>query len=287
VKTAHRIVAVTLLAVAGIVSVARAENADLQDLLSGKRVPLALKLKDLDSTWRRVRVTTGSEVGPLAIYAQLLGGGAGAYYTKGEIVLLAGNAYIIAYQPPSKSMDTTEFFRGGTPPEPEPLTTETTLALALIQLRTAGSLTDIRPFDLDQEIAEQAGVRKALEGARGKAVNQNSLNNLKQIGLVLAMYADDHKGKLPDLSDPQSMKKALTKYISDEKIFVYPKTGEPYLPNSSLSGQEWQGTNIDNVVVYEAKPADNGTRAVLFCDGHCERVTEARWLELKKSSNIP
>jgi prepilin-type processing-associated H-X9-DG protein len=39
--------------------------------------------------------------------------------------------------------------------------------------------------------------------------------------------------------------------------------------------------------VYEAEPSSDGTRAVLFGDGHVERVNESKWLELKKSSNIP
>jgi prepilin-type processing-associated H-X9-DG protein len=78
------------------------------------------------------------------------------------------------------------------------------------------------------------------------------------------------------------------KNIPSERVFVHPKTGEPYQPNPSLSGKQWQGPNAsDAAAVYEAKPAEDGTRAVLFGDGHVERVTEARWLELKKTSNIP
>jgi prepilin-type processing-associated H-X9-DG protein len=289
-KTAQRILVVIVFLIVGVASVARADNADLKDLLSGKQVPLALKLKDLDGSWRRVRVTAASDAGALfAMYGALMGGaGAGVYYTKGDVVLLAGLTYVIAYQHQIKPVDTMSLFRGGTPPEPEPLTPETPLTLALIQLHTAGTLGDIRPFNLDQEIAERAGLQKAVEGANGSAVNANSLSNLKQIGLGLAMCADEHNGKLPDMSDPQTMKKALAKYISDEKVFVHPKTGKPYQPNPSMSGKEWQGTNtVDAALVYEPDPAQDGTRAVLFGDGHVERANETRWQELKKSSNIP
>jgi prepilin-type processing-associated H-X9-DG protein len=289
-KTAHRILAVTMFAIISVASVTRADNADLKDLLSGKQVPLALKLKDLDASWRRVRVTAPSDAGPfLGIYAQLLGGaGGGVYYTKGDVVVLAGLTYVIAYQHPIKPIDTMALMRGGTPPEPEPLMPETPLTLALIQLRTAGTLGDIRPFNLDQEIAEQEGVRSAMAAAQDRMAPVNSVNNLKQIGLGLAMCADDHNGKLPDMSDPQSMKKAITKYITNEKVFVHPKTGKPYQPNPSFSGKLWQGPNADtDVLVYEADPAQDGSRAVLFGDGHVERVNEARWLELKKTSNIP
>jgi len=289
-KAAQRILAVTMFAIISITSVARANTADLKDLLSGKQIPLALKLKDLDGSWRRVRITAPADAGAfLGVYAQLLGGaGNGIYYTKGDVAVLDGLTFVIAYQHPIKPIDTTALFRGGTPPETEPLTPESPLALALIQLHTASTLGDIRPFNLDEEIAERAGLQKAVEGANGGAVNANSVGNLKQIGLGLAMCADDHSGKLPDMSDPQSLKKALAGYITDKNVFVHPKTGKPYQPNPSMSGKEWAGTNtVDAALVYEADPAQDGTREVLFGDGRVDRANETRWLELKKSSNIP
>ena len=137
-----------------------------------------------------------------------------------------------------------------------------------------------------------AGLNKLAEGERNKGVNVRSVSNLHQIGIALLMYSDDNNNVLPDLSDAQSLKKATASYLNirDEKVkvFVHPKTGKPYQPNSSLSGKDGKGTNIANaVVVYEDEPAEDGTRAVLFGDAHVERVTETRWLELKKTSHIP
>jgi hypothetical protein len=223
------------------------------------------------------------------------GAGSGVYYTKGEVILLAGETYVIAYQPPTKTFaDTMALIRGGTPTELWRLTPETSLALALIQLRAAGSLTDIRPFDLDQELAEGAGVTSIIAAERDKGINASSASNLKQIGLGLMMYVDDNNNKFPDLSDAQSLKKAVAAYINKdkskgEKSFVHPKTGKPYQPNPSLSGKDPKAipSPTDTVVVYEAEPAEDGTRAVLFVDAHVERVNETKWLELKKTSNIP
>jgi len=128
---------------------------------------------------------------------------------------------------------------------------------------------------------------------RDKAFNAISVSNLKVVGLGLMMYSDDYNNVLPNLSDAESMKIAVAAYVSKdesraEKFFVHPKTGRPYQPNSSLTYKERTGFNAPSAiaVVYEDAPAADATRAVLFGDGHVERVTESRWLELKKSSNI-
>jgi prepilin-type processing-associated H-X9-DG protein len=288
-KTAHRILAVTVLAIISVTSIAHADNANLQELLSGKPVPLALKLKDLDGSWRRTRVSSSDSNALLGMYAELMGGGGGGvYYTKGETVVLDGLTYIIAYQHLLKPVDTVALFRGGQPPELEPLTPESPLALALIQLRTAGTLGDIRPFNLDDEIAEGTNIQKAVQESNSRAANYSSVSNLKQIGLGLAMYADEHNNKLPDMSTPQSLKKALTSFITNEKVFLQSKTGKPYQPNPSFTAQPWQGPNAStDVLVYEADPSEGGNRTVLFGDGHVERVDATRWQELKKTSNIP
>lgn len=120
-----------------------------------------------------------------------------------------------------------------------------------------------------------------------------SVTNLKMIGLGVQMYADDNDDKLPDLSDPQTMKVALVIYVSKDKsqaerFFVQPRTGQPYQPNTSLSFQKRTGLIAPSTiaVAFEDEPGIGGTRAVLFVDGHVDRVSEKQWQELKKSSNI-
>jgi hypothetical protein len=137
-------------------------------------------------------------------------------------------------------------------------------------------------------IGVAVGFNRLIQGQR---VNARSVMNLHQIGLAWMMYADDNNDKLPDLSDAQSMKIAFARYLGKggEKAFVHPKTGKPYQPNSSLTYKERKGFNAPSglAVVYEDEPARDGTRGVLFGDCHVERVTESRWQELKKTSNIP
>src|ERR1035438_6089010 len=107
--------------------------------------------------------------------------------------------------------------------------------------------------------------------------NMRSVSNLKTISLAWMMYADDNNDKLPDLSDAQTMKNALAVYLNKdaskaERFFVHPNTGRPYQPNSSLTYKDRKGFKAPSAlaVVYEDAPARDGTRGVLFGDGHVE-----------------
>ena len=134
------------------------------------------------------------------------------------------------------------------------------------------------------------GASKILEIDRQNAWNAMSTSNLKQISLAWTMYADDWNDTFPNLSDAQSMKQVLAPYLGgSEKPFLHPKTGQPYQPNSSLTYQKRKSPNASAyiVAVYEADPAQDGTRGVLFTDGHADRVNEPVWQKLKKTSNIP
>ena len=129
-----------------------------------------------------------------------------------------------------------------------------------------------------------------VTSADDQFVKVQSASNLKKLGLALMMYLDDNQNKFPNLTNAESMKKALTYNLpsGSENVFVHPKSGKPYQPNPSLSGKSAKGTNVvGEVVIYEPDPSEDGTRAVLFGDAHVERVTEARWQDLKKSSQIP
>ncbi len=64
---------------------------------------------------------------------------------------------MIAYHLPSTGLDLNMLFQAiatKQPPRPAMLTAETALPLALLDLRSAGSLDDVRAFDVKAEIAE-------------------------------------------------------------------------------------------------------------------------------------
>src|SRR5690242_7872705 len=106
------------------------QGANLQDVVSGRESPLSMKLKDLNSDWKRVTIGTagGSGVGdmmsqimPLAMMgsmgsggskgsdaamgmafmSSLFGGGGGSqpvYYSKGQTTIIGGETFLVAYR---------------------------------------------------------------------------------------------------------------------------------------------------------------------------------------------
>ena len=285
-----------LVAVAGA-----ARAAEFADLISGKVVPLSLTLKELTPEWRRLSLGDAGDGGGGAagMYAALLGGAsAQAYYTKGQTVACGDQTFIVAYKVPAAALDFAAIMqmqRGSKPPEPEPLTPDTTLSLALLHLQTLGTLTGIRPFDLARELADGAqaqershAMAEAMGGGRAKAQSIASMSHLKQLGLGLVMYVQDHRNFLPPLTDAAAVREAIKAYINNDAVFVHPQSKEPYRPNPSLSGKSLAGLDVSKtVVIYEASAAEDGGRAVLFLDGHVEQVSAARWTELQKASGIP
>jgi hypothetical protein len=302
-------VAVALLAVA---LPARGQSTNLKELFSGSTYPLTLKLKDLNSDWRRFSVgSSGGDGGMGGFFSMIMamfggamggGGGTGAYYTKGDTVDLGGETFIVAYRIKPKPIDPASFATmmgpGSKPPVPDKLTDETALSLSLLSVRGTPSLNDIRPFDMKTEMEENENSRKAMQalgnqagGEAGEAAADEgtSLGNLKQLGTALLMYVQDYDEILPPMQDAETAKKVLQPYVKNETIFVNPDTKEPYQPNSILSKKKLAHMTApaEMVTFYEATPAADGTRGVVFLDGHAKRIQESEWPRLKKASKIP
>src|ERR1017187_918499 len=73
-------------------------------------------------------------------------------------------------------------------------------------------------------------------GTREKARRANCLSNLKQIGLGLAMYADNYNGRLPmDAANPTLVGsiKLLSNIVTSAKIYRCPNDWRSALPAST------------------------------------------------------
>ncbi len=266
---------------------AYAETSTLADVLAGKVVPLTLKVKDLDGTWRKLRTSAqanGAE-GFLAMVMAMQSGGQtsrNVCYTKGQTLVIDGVSYLVAYTPPSIALDPRMMMRGGEDmPQSEPLTADSNLALSLLSLRDSGSLCDIQPFDP----AELQQAQKAQEEANAKSLRPQSQNNLRQLAIAVLMYTQDHDEKLPDMKDAAALKKAIN---VEEKLLVEPASKQPYLFNTVISGRSLGSIKNPSlmVIVYEAQPDADGMRAAAFMDGHVALLDAEDWAMAKSKSGL-
>jgi beta-lactamase regulating signal transducer with metallopeptidase domain len=118
--------------------------------------------------------------------------------------------------------------------------------------------------------------RERLERLRA---NRQSLSykNMQKLGLAVAMFANDHKGRCPsNLSD-------LRKYIADEQIFDWINRNVVYLGRN----QQYREPP-DAVLAYDEsmlkKPRQETN--VLYNDAHVS-LEKSEWLKLKASSHHP
>jgi hypothetical protein len=164
--------ATVILGAVGIAGTARAEDAAsvaaAQISIGGANLPSTMQLKDLDSSWKRLTLGGPLDVGHwVQALADYLGTPNPNFaYTKGQTISLGSETYLVAYRPTFKGpgvMDMMMSAGGGTAPEPPKLTGDTVLSLSLLNLRTVGSLDDIRSFDLNTEVADFAKAVQSLQ----------------------------------------------------------------------------------------------------------------------------
>jgi len=254
---------------------AHSQQVELKDFISGTKAPLSLQMKDLTTEYRRLVVTGQSDMGT---YMQMIGASVGVetnvYYTKGETVEMGGETYLLAYRP-QMPIDPRVFNGGhGEQPVVTPPGRNTKLALSLLNLRTSGSLNDVRPFDAKKDIATT------------KETNAASQRNLTQLGQGVTNFLQNRGGKFPTMGKKvtEELRRSYYPFVHDARTYTHPGTEEDYIPNSLLSGKRADDIRNSNLVwlFVEANAADDGTRRVLFADGHVESMDAARWGRVQK-----
>jgi hypothetical protein len=251
-----------------------ASREALSTLLTGTQFPLSLKLKQLDAKWRRVRIR-GQQLTASQNNATLSEIAPESYYTRGEMVDLGGETYLVAYHVPLVETPTAA--------QKPALTAESDLELALLNLRVIGSMSQLRPFDLAQETAVVPPVPDV------KQINAQTDERLKLLGTALQQYIQDWDELLPPFDSTTAVHQALKPYSRAAGNFYHPQTGLPFLPNAILSRKKL--AHITNpaaiVAFYEEPAAADGTRGLLFLSGRVKRIHEKEWPQVIKASKIP
>ena len=128
----------------------------------------------------------------------------------------------------------------------------------------------------------------ALSRARGEARKAVCKSNLKQIGLGIAMYANDH-----DENYPQKLEELYDQYVTAKQIFHCPSTGKPKAgPGIQFSyryvGRLSKLTDPQVIIAYDKRGNHHRDgRNVLFYDGHVRWIPRRAFRrDLRKSLKL-
>ena len=145
-------------------------------------------------------------------------------------------------------------------------------------------------------VSRSRATSRITEGAR----RMQCFNNLRQLSMELALYADDNHGKLPYATRwCDALKKSSNIHY---RVFICPSDKTPgvlcsYVFNRKMSGKSWN-TDTNVVVLFEVSgaglnatggaemigvnsPHKNDGCNVLFSGGHVEWISSSRLNSLK------
>jgi hypothetical protein len=137
----------------------------------------------------------------------------------------------------------------------------------------------------------------AMAKAKSRAQTINSANQVKQLGLAVRMYSNDHKDKFPDA---KSWCDDLKDYVGNGKVYKAPNDGGSgqcsYAYNEKLSGLDETKINPQTVLFFEAEsgwnrsggpelmlpaPRSAGTYVIGFADGSVQQMNASRLVSLR------
>jgi len=186
------IIAIVLL----LALVVASRAAEFTDLLSGKTCPLTVRLGDLTKEWRRFTLrAAGTANGNVSISLSVnsTGGspssssqnniadfaGNRVYLTTGQTVSVNDQVYLVAYHVPGAGLDIPALLQVAVTkslPTAGVLTPDSVLPLSLLDVKSIGSLEDIRIYDMQYEIAESEKLARAMAAVL-KAISNATTNN--------------------------------------------------------------------------------------------------------------
>ena len=125
----------------------------------------------------------------------------------------------------------------------------------------------------------------ALPRAREEARKAVCKNNLKHIGLAMAIYANDFEDRFPPTLDD-----LVPLYVTERMLFHCPSDPSEEVSYLYLPGLKVTDKPTD-IVAFDRRGNHSGGRNVLFVDGHVEWMTEeafqARWAAQKEKLGHP
>jgi prepilin-type processing-associated H-X9-DG protein len=137
----------------------------------------------------------------------------------------------------------------------------------------------VRPFDPKEDM------QTPQEGAAA------SVRQLQTLGQGVISYVRNRGGgRFPQIGATitPAMQRTFYPYVHDKRKWNNPANEELYRPNTALSGKRLSLVANARFVpmFYEGTPANDGTRAVLFVDGHVERLSPERFTRVRNGAIV-
>ena len=260
-------------------SAAPSQELTFKELIAGKTVPLSVRSKDLNEGYARFRFDgSTSDDAQRMMIRNMFGMNVAAnsiYFTKGDTVKLESGTYLVVYGPENRiDMEAVRRHDMVALQSPRKLRPKDKLLISLLDLHNVGNITDLRPFDADNDMENEADRNQAV------------VNTLQKLGAGILQWKHNRgQERLPKWEHvvTPALRQQMYPFVHDKRLWDNPSSGEGFRVNPALSGVRLPDvTNRAQVyMVYEVTPAADGTRGVLFSDGHTERVNDTRWEELK------
>jgi prepilin-type processing-associated H-X9-DG protein len=265
----------------------RCDGGVLFDVLNKGVYPLTVQLRELEG-WKCFTLAEQTAQAEAGHPAEAIAFPSKLFFTRGEMLPLGNELLLVAYRLPAQAIDLTaaQAIRAMLPVDL--MNPETELVISLLNLHTI-SMLDIRPAEAG--LLQLLGDEEKLERLRAEARRVTSMNNLRQLIVSLQIWINKNNDTFPPTGSIDDVKKALLRNTPEltKMIWVDPVTRQPYQYNPSMAGKtlnDFRGKEHSIVVFYSNEYPD-GTRTVVFFDGHAENVPPERWEELKELSGIP
>ena len=296
---------------------------DLAQFLSGKLVPLDIKLSEMKSGWQSLRVVRAdekTETAPNALamrkdfFQQLMlrfGSANQRYFTQGHTLRFNNDTHLVVYRaqfPNEQSMN--EYFEAHAPkPNAQQMDAASILRLvrefldtvpvraSLLNTRNISAMEDVTTFNFDIQFASFTELFNA-EMKRSEELHNKSVaaasgapaieSNLKQLFEGVNQYTQDYDEKLPPLQDLASTRKAIDPYVRNKEIWM-DSLKITLHPNALLSGKPLAHLKpyASSMVLFYSDADAQGERWILRLDGEVRRINAAQWPQLKIASRIP
>ncbi len=260
-----------------------------KDVMAGSVVPLTIKGRDLNASWRSFTVSENNDLRAMMFgtYGTL---GSSALYSRGDEVSVAGETYLVAYRLKAAPLDLSVLSSPGYAEkmmQDMTLKADSTLQLSLLNVRMTSAFNQMQTFD-PAVFNASSPLNSVFTKARQAAQNSSSSSNLKQLGIAVMQYSQEYDEIYPPMESMYVLKKAVLPYVKSEELFRQPSNRKFYVPNVALSRKSLSSIKQPSrtAAIYEADFGSDGKRGVGFADGHVKRVTQAEWTKIKKDSGI-